>query len=250
MDSFIEIKKITKNFSDNQVLKNVSFSLKQGNIYTLIGGNGTGKTTLFNIISGFTKINSGASFFKKKDITNKSPLYINRLGVSRTFQDLRLIEELSVFENIKLAIKNKKDEHFPYALFPKAWLKEYHKKIEKEVSNLLEKMYLNDVQYHLAKNISYGQQKLLTLACCIANSSDLLLLDEPIAGVNEQYQQQILDILLELKKQGKTIFLIEHQPEFIKKMNSTILFLSDGRIQLFDSYTQFSHNEYVQKTYL
>lgn len=250
MNSFLEVKNISKHFEDNQVLKDVTFILGQGAIYSLIGGNGTGKTTLFNIISGFEKPNSGAILFKNISLKNKSPLDINKLGISRTFQDLRLIEELSVFENIKLAIKNKKDEHFPYAIFPKRWLKGFDQAIDNQVVNLLEKAYLSDVQSHLAKDISFGQQKLLTLACCIANNSDLLLLDEPIAGVNEQYQQQILDILFELQKEGKTILLIEHQPEFIKKVNGTVLFLSEGKIQQFDSYTQFSNNEYVQKTYL
>ena len=164
------LSEITKFFGDVRVLNGISLRLEKGLVYTLKGGNGSGKTTLFNMISGFLKPTGGTIRFRNRSITKSTPHKINRLGIGRTFQDLRLATQLTVYENILLAL-----EKTMFA-FPTRWQKS-------RIDEILEKLSLSEKRDELAGEISYGQQKLLTLGCCIANDADLLLIDEPVAGI-------------------------------------------------------------------
>ena len=124
------------------------------------------------------------------------------------------------------------------------------KKIDAEVDKLLEKFYIADVKSQKASDISYGQQKLLTLACCVANGANLLLLDEPIAGIQPVYRTKIAELLKELRNKGKTIFLIEHHTEFLEEVTDIFFFLNNGKIQVFDNYTTLKNDKTVLDAYL
>jgi len=163
---------IHQTFGDVRLLGGVSLRLERGLIYTLTGGNGSGKTTLINIISGFLRPTSGTVEFKGHRIRRISPHRVNRLGIGRTFQDLRLATQMTVYENILLAMEAKL---FAYP----------SKAQEKRAREILETVSLLDKRDELAGEVSYGQQKLLTLGCCIANNAELLLVDEPVAGIDK-----------------------------------------------------------------
>ncbi len=211
------LENICKSFDGTSILNGVDIRLQKGCIYTLKGGNGSGKTTLFNIITGFLKPTKGIIEFKGKNISGISSHKINRLGIGRTFQDLRLATQMTVKENILLALEKKA---FAYP----------SKEQEQEAEAILERVSLSGKANELAGEISYGQQKLLTIGCCIANNADLLLIDEPVAGIDKTNFIKIITLIQQLKASGKTILQIEHHPDYIYETSDYVLNLEKGRI--------------------
>lgn len=246
----LELINIHKSFGDRKVLDGVNFKLERGKIYTLMGANGTGKTTLVNIISGFLKADKGEIILKKKNINGLSIIEINSLGVTRTFQNQRLIEKLIVKDNILLAFKKNKGENFLYSFLSNRMLKKYLLYFNNLAEVILKEVFLSDLALCKAGEISYGQQKLLSLGCCIANDAELLLLDEPVAGINTMYKEKIIFLIKEMKKKGKTILLIDHNIDFIEAVSDRIFFLNEGTIQYFNNYQNFKNNSIVQEAYL
>lgn len=221
---------IYKSFGDKIVLRGISFELEKGKIYTLIGGNGSGKTTLFNIITGFIKPDKGKVEFKDFNLCKKTAYKINRLGISRTFQDLRIIQGLTVRENILLALKGHPGENILSALFPQMMYKETNRKFVDKANEIIDRIYLKEVADNLAGEISYGQQKLLTLGCCLASDPELYLLDEPISGIDTENYKNIIKIVEGLKKEGKTILQVEHDEKYINQTSDKILTIENGVI--------------------
>lgn len=246
----LELKNICKSFGENHVLNGVSLSFEKGKIYTLVGGNGTGKSTLFNLITGFLKADKGIITYNSKQIQKASPVKINHFGITRTFQDLRLITELSVRENILLAFKNNPGEKIFNAILPSKLFKKEYAEFSKRTDKILDKIHLTEVADNPAGEISYGQQKLLTIGCCIANDAELLLLDEPIAGIDKDNYTRIYNLLFESKKEGKTIIQIEHNHGFVEELSDGIYFLNDGKTKYFDNYDNFIKDDLVKNVYL
>jgi branched-chain amino acid transport system ATP-binding protein len=184
-----------------------------------MGANGSGKTTLFNIVTGFLTADIGSITFDNQLINSKSPPEISSIGISRTFQDLRLINSLSVRENIQLVIEK--------GMFHIATLQEFNK-----VNDILDRVSLLSLSDNFCGNLSYGQQKLLTLGCCLAHDPKLFLLDEPIAGIDNENQEKIKSIVLDLKKEGKTIFQVEHNIRYIEATSDTVLVLDKDGIKV------------------
>jgi branched-chain amino acid transport system ATP-binding protein len=215
----LELVNVHKSFGDVHVLKGVSQKLEEGRVYTLMGGNGSGKTTLINIISGFLKPDDGDVMLKGKKIKRYLPFQVNRLGVGRTFQDLRLATQMTVYENIMLALEKR------MFAFP-------DKKQKDRVDEILDTISLSEKQKELAGEISYGQQKLLTLGCCIANNADILLIDEPVAGIDKDNLLKIIQLIIRLKQEGKTILQIEHNKDYIDETSDYQLQMENGCICL------------------
>lgn len=247
----LEIINITHYFSSHrQILDNVSLNLKEGRIYALIGANGAGKTTLFNIITGYINPKKGKIKLDSKEINNLSSYQINRLGICRTFQDMRLISAFTVKDNVILAMKNHPTQNWFKSFFPEFLFKDKIRILSKKASEILEICLLNEVENSKASEISYGQQKLLSLACCIANDPKIFLLDEPVAGINSFYQEKIFTILKKLKQDNKTILLIEHNADFLRKVSDQFFFLSGGKITDYSSYNKFREDPEVLQKYL
>jgi len=238
----LNLSDVTFAFGGNVVLQDFTYRFEQGNIYALMGANGSGKTTLFNLIGGFLTPQKGEITFKGKSIKNMPPHKIASMGISRTFQDMRLIPTLSVYENVLLAIKYKPTERLFRAFFTKAD-ERYRSKIEV----ILERTHLSGVADELASNISYGQQKLLNLAVALANDFEVLLLDEPVAGVQPEYREQILHLV---KSFDKTVIVIEHNPEFLEVLTERILFLDGGKVVAEGDYATIKETPVVQEAYL
>lgn len=215
----LEVENISKSFGERKLFENLSLSLEKGKIYTLMGANGSGKTTLFNILTGFIRINSGKIIFNNITLASKSPKEINKLGISRTFQDLRIIHGLSVKENVLMVMEKK--------MFHIATFEEFNK-----VDEILQNVSLLDHANYLASDLSYGQQKLLTLGCCLANDPKLLLLDEPIAGIDEKNKIIIKEIIKKLKNDGITILQIEHDLEYIAETSDLVFQLEQREIKI------------------
>jgi branched-chain amino acid transport system ATP-binding protein len=211
----LQIKDIHKSFGDVRVLNGVNLHLEKGFVYTLKGGNGSGKTTLINIVSGFHAPSSGSILFKGRKIVRFAPYRVNRLGIGRTFQDLRLAAQMTVYENVMLALEKR--------MF--AYPNDVQKKRADEI---LEKVSLTEKRNELAGEISYGQQKLLTVGCCIANDADLLLIDEPVAGIDRDNLIKITNLVNQLKQEGKTILQIEHNTDYIRATSDRIFQLEKG----------------------
>ncbi|MBI4646719.1 MAG: ATP-binding cassette domain-containing protein [Bacteroidia bacterium] len=217
--ALLQVENISKSFGERKLFQNLSFQLEQGKVYTLLGPNGSGKSTILNILTGFIKADSGTITFNDQILNSKSPKEISRLGIVRTFQDLRLINNLSVKENVLLVLDKK--------MFHITSYEEYTK-----VSEILKRVSLETVEKNLGSDLSYGQQKLLTLACCLANEPKLLLLDEPVSGIDKENQEKIKLLVQELKAEDKTIIQVEHNRDYIKETSDFVLYLNNGIIDI------------------
>jgi branched-chain amino acid transport system ATP-binding protein len=161
------------------------------------------------------------------------------LGVARTFQDLRLIGKLSVRENILLSLPNQPGERLSCALLPAGILRDRNSTDGQKADLLLAEYFLAEVAEDPAAQISYGQQKLLTLACCAALNAGVLLLDEPVAGISPEYRERIAERLAGLKAVGKCILLIEHQADFLERTGDAFLYLESGQLHRFNTFAAF-----------
>ena len=246
----LKVEHIKKSFGENNVLKDVSFSLEKGKIYVLMGTNGSGKTTLFNILTGFMTADSGTAELNGENILNKEPHIINRKGIIRTFQDLRLIEDLTVLENVMLAFPGQEGEKWWKTLLPNKKIINEQKRNEAKAKEILKTCFINDIENSKAGEISYGQQKLVSLACSIANNAEVFLLDEIVAGVNPKYRELLVEVIKTLQKQEKTFLIIEHNSDFIEMVADRILFLHDGQITGYETYADMRNDEFVKEAYI
>jgi branched-chain amino acid transport system ATP-binding protein len=248
--TMLEIKNIYKSFGEQKVLQGLNMSFEKGKIHTLVGGNGTGKTTLFNMMTGFLKPDKGEIWYNGKRLDNHSPVLINAQGITRTFQDLRVIKQLTVKENILLSFKNNPGEKILNSFLPSVIFKKQYADFSERAIQILQKIHLKEVENNLAGEISYGQQKLLTIGCCLANNADLLLLDEPVTGIDKDNYQRIYELIISLKKEGKTIIQIEHNHHFVESLSDIVWFLNAGQIKSFSDYSSFVIDPIVKATYL
>ena len=183
-------------------------------------------------------------------MAHQQPYTINRQGIGRTFQDLRLITKLTVKENIILAMQHNPTDNWLHAMLPERFYRSSNKQLAQQADAIIEEYYLGDVKSSLAGEISYGQQKLLSLACCVANGAKLLLLDEAVAGIQPEYRNKIAALIRTLRERGKTILLIEHNTDFIADVADTIFFLHEGVLSTFKSMDALREDKQVMAAYL
>ena len=233
-----------------KVVDDLSFTLEKGEITSLIGPNGAGKTTVFNILNGLCKADNGNIYLNQQSIFNKSPYYIAHLGIGRTFQNTRLFPQITVWDNLLLAFQSHSGEHFIKALIPTKQVHEDEKTAKEEARKYLEFVGLSHKKKHLAENLSYGQKKLLELAMALATGADLLLLDEPTAGVYPKTQKKILGLLSQLREQGKTILFIEHDMKIVMGISDTVIVMNQGKKIAEGSPEQVRNNKRVIDAYL
>lgn len=227
-NGLLQIHGIEKNFDGVRALAEFSCSLSSGEILGLIGPNGAGKTTLFNVLSGFMAPENGKITFKAKDITGVSPNRIANLGISRTFQNLRLIRQISVLDNVMLSSREQLGERLGNIFFRWRKCSEQENTNYMEAMSLLEETGLAKKAGDPAEDLSYGQQKLLSLVCCLAAKSEVLLLDEPVAGIAPEMIEKILGIIRELPSKGKSVILIEHNLDAVMRICDRVIFMDAG----------------------
>ena len=226
--NLLEISGLNKSFDGVRALADFSCSLEQGKILGLIGPNGAGKTTLFNVITGFIPAESGRISLRGIELHKKPAYKIANLGIARTFQDLRLIYQLSVLENVLLSFRNQPGERLGNVFFKSKTCNGREAENRKTAITILEDTGLGDKLNDPASDLSYGQQKLLSLVCCLASGAELLLLDEPVAGIAPAMIEKILLIIRDLPKKGKTLIIIEHNIEAVMQVCDRVIFMDAG----------------------
>lgn len=250
LNEMIRTQEISKSFGGIKALDNVSISFPEKKITGLIGPNGAGKTTLFNIINGFLRPDKGEVYFNNKRIDSLFPYQIAQLGVGRMFQDTRVLSKMTVLENVMLSAKNQIGENPLNVFFKYGGMYREEIGIKEEAVRWLEFVGLGDKIYTYAENLSYGQQKLLTLARLLAGANDILLLDEPTAGVDPGFIPIILNLLKRLVKEGKTVILIEHNMTAVLEVCDWVFFMDEGRITSFGLPSEVLNDPEVREAYL
>ena len=224
----LSLKNVSKRFGGIKAVERCSFEVEENTITSLIGPNGAGKTTVFNITSGLTRADSGTIKLSGNDITNRLPYKIAQAGISRTFQLTKIFKNLSIKDNLLIAKKTNYDE----------------------MKKMLESVYLHKPLDTIASELSYGQQRLLELARALLKPHSLLMLDEPTAGVNPKIRQELKTILRNLRKEGKTIFLIEHDMDFVMDISDIVIVLNEGKVLKIGKPGESSRNKRVLEAYL
>jgi ABC-type branched-subunit amino acid transport system ATPase component len=227
--SVMEFDGLSKTFDGVTALADFSGAVRGGEILGLIGPNGAGKTTFFHVASGFIRPDRGTVVFGGRLLTGWPPYKIARLGIARTFQDLRLIHRLNVLDNVLLAFPNQPGERLWNVFFRWRTVSARERENRKVAVSLLEHAGLEKKANDPAEALSYGEQKLLTLMCCLATGADLLLLDEPVAGIAPAMIDRILAIIRGLPRQGKSVILIEHNLDAIMQVCDRVIFMDAGR---------------------
>jgi len=247
----LEIQNISKSFDGLKAVDNFSCSIEKGTIMGLIGPNGAGKTTVFNVITGFLNQNSGSFFLDNRDISNFSTFDIAKRKMVRTFQDLRLIKELQVIENILLFFQDNPGESLFNIFFKKNNIKKIEKKNSEKAESLLEFAGIPEKKNDKAGNLSYGQQKLLSICCCLAADPKVILLDEPVSGVQPAIIEKISSMMKELVgNREKTIFLIEHNMNFVFKNCDKVIVMDHGKKIAEGTPAEIEHNTDILEAYL
>ncbi len=216
-------------FGGLRAVDDVNLEIRKGELYGLIGPNGAGKTTVFNILTGVYKPTSGKVYLNGKDITGKPPAEVNRLGIARTFQNIRLFNNLTVIENVMVGLANQISCSIPQSILrlPR------HKKSEKEFYDraleLLKLFKLDEFKDYLAANLPYGKQRRLEIARAMATNPTLLLLDEPAAGMNPNETQELMDDIRFIREHfDMTILLIEHDMRLVGGICENLTVLNFG----------------------
>ena len=267
---------VKKHFGGVKAVDGCDFEIKENLITALIGPNGAGKSTVFNLISGLLKTDGGKILFKIQDtrynfqknsksqilnpktknlkngyvdITNLSPEKISNLGISRLFQQSRLFNNLSVKDNLLLAIDNN-DTKFWRSFFQPVPSKARDPVAHGKVDNILELTNLTKFKNTLARDLSYGQKRLVELGRTILNPHTFLILDEPVAGVNPKLRQKISEILQSLKARGETILLIEHDMNFTFGLADRVIVMDEGKVIAQGKPVEIKNNPKVLEAYL
>ncbi len=242
----LEIRSLKKYFGGVKAVDGCDFEIKKGTITALIGPNGAGKSTVFNLILGVLNPDSGKIIFSGRNIIKTKPEDISNLGISRLFQQTRLFNNLTVKENLLLAMDNE-DTKFWKNLFGK---NEISKDKEKRIEQMLELVEMEKFKNKTSRDLSYGQKRLVELIRAVLNPHIFLMLDEPVAGVNPKLRKTISKLLLKLKEQGETILLIEHDMDFAFETADEVIVMDQGKIIAHGKPEQIKNNPRVLEAYL
>ncbi len=229
--SLLEVKNLTISFGGLRAVDDFHVEIQKGQLYGLIGPNGAGKTTFFNLLTGVYKPDEGIIKLEERDITGLKTIDINKAGIARTFQNIRLFKELTVLDNVKVGLHN----HYHYSTLEGIFrLPKYHR-VEKEMDErameLLKVFELDKEADYLASNLPYGKQRKLEIARALATQPKLLLLDEPAAGMNPNETGELMDTIRFVRdKFDMTILLIEHDMKLVSGICEELTVLNFGRI--------------------
>ncbi|MGI6094104.1 MAG: ABC transporter ATP-binding protein [Lachnospiraceae bacterium] len=229
--ALLEVKNLGISFGGLRAVDNFNVTIEAGEMYGLIGPNGAGKTTIFNLLTGVYRPDSGMIILDGQDITGKKTIDINRAGIARTFQNIRLFKDLSVLDNVKVGLHN---NHHYNTLEGILRLPKYHK-VEKQMNEkameILKVFDLDRECNYLASNLPYGKQRKLEIARALATEPKLLLLDEPAAGMNPNETKELMDTIQFVREEfHMTILLIEHDMKLVSGICEKLTVVNFGQV--------------------
>ena len=249
--ALLEIKNLGISFGGLRAVDNFSITIEKGQLYGLIGPNGAGKTTIFNLLTGVYKPNAGTILLDGENITGKKTVDINRAGIARTFQNIRLFKELTVLDNVKTGLHNR----YPYGAVTGILRLPKYYKVEKEMDEqaieLLKVFDLHREKDILASNLPYGKQRKLEIARALATGPKLLLLDEPAAGMNPNETSELMDTIRFVRDNfDMTILLIEHDMKLVSGICERLTVLNFGQVLTQGKTADVLNDPEVIKAYL
>jgi len=240
----LQVEAVVKSFEDFKAVNGANLAVEKGEIVAVIGPNGAGKTTLFNLITGLLKRDSGKIVFKGEDIGGLPPHEICKKGIARSFQIVNIFPRLSVFRNVQVAVLSQ--QRRSDSLFRPA-----KNMVVKETNNILESVGLLDKAYIIAGSLSHGDQKILEIAIALGNEPELLILDEPTAGMSPEETSATMELVKRLAQmRGLTILFCEHDMDIVFSIAQSIMVMHQGRTLIQGKPEEVRNNPYVQEAYL
>ena len=229
MDQIISIEGVTKSFGGIKAIDGVSFFVKKGEIKALIGPNGAGKTTLFNIITKLYTKNSGTISFMGKNMDRYRPYELVRNGIARTFQNIQLINDMTILENVMLGYHSKMKTSILDAFLSLPKNKKWEKEAQDTSFNILKFLKIDGIANKYPNEIPFGYKRLIEIARALTAKPQLLLLDEPAAGLNESETIRLLKTIFRIWEQGISILLIEHDMNLVMNCSHSIAVMDEGK---------------------
>ena len=249
-NKYLEVTNLKKSFGGLKAVDVQSLNLNTNELTSIIGPNGAGKTTFFDLISGFQDSDEGKVYLNKKNITKSQPYSIARLGMIRTFQLTKVFDRMTVLENMMFSASTVNNDSFIKSLIRLPTQKTIEKNIKEKSFEIMKDLNIDHMANSYARELSGGQKKLLELGRSIVNDPDILLLDEPLAGVNPKLAEEILQIILNLSEKGISILMVEHNIEAVMKISQRVVVFAEGMVIADDKPENVRTDEKVIEAYL
>ena len=229
VDPILVADNVTRQFGGLTAVDVAHVEIPRGQITALIGPNGAGKTTFFNLLTGFDKPNTGTWIFDGKNLAGVASYKVARMGMVRTFQLTKALSLLTVMENMRLGYQNQKGENPLAAMFRWVWRKQENQ-VTESATELLTRFKLDAKSEDFAASLSGGQRKLLEMARALMTKPSMVMLDEPMAGVNPALTQSLLDHIKGLKAEGMTVLFVEHDMHMVRHISDWVIVMAEGKI--------------------
>lgn len=228
-DELLRTSGLNRFFGGLHAVNDVTFSVRRGQIKAIIGPNGAGKTTLFNLIAGTYRPTSGEVYWRQRRITGARPHTVARMGIARTFQNTRLFPHMTVLENVMVGRHPRTRCGFGAAMLclPHTWFEE--RRIRRDAEATLDLLGIGQLAGETAANLAFGKQRIVEFARALATGPELLLLDEPAAGLNMRETDELSDLILSIGKRGVTCLVVEHDMSLVMRVSDEVLVLDQGR---------------------
>ena len=249
-DYILEVENISKNFGGLQAINRLSFRVEKGQIFSIIGPNGAGKTTAINLITGVYPATSGEIYLEGRQLYKKSPYQVAHMGIARTFQNVQVFQNMTVRENVMVGLHTKSRAGFLRCLLHTPLVIKEEKIIQEKADGMLGFLGLDSKADQPAAGLPYGDQKRLEIARSLAMEPRLLFLDEPVAGLNLQETEQMARTILNIRDQGITVVLVEHDMNLVMGISNTVTVLNYGEKIAQGSSEEIQNNPKVIEAYL
>ena len=249
-NKYLEVTNLKKSFGGIKAVDVESLYLNKNELTSIIGPNGAGKTTFFDLISGFQDSDEGKVYLNNKNITKSQPYAIARLGMIRTFQLTKVFDRMTVLENMMFSASTVNNDSFLKSLAKLPSQKTTEKRIRDKSFEIMKELNIDHMANSYAREMSGGQKKLLELGRSIINNPSVLLLDEPLAGVNPKLAEEILQIILNLAGKGISILMVEHNIEAVMKISERVIVLAEGKVIADSTPENIRTDEKVIEAYL